>query len=64
MQFKGLGVPNKHFATQMQNRHGRKYEKVIADFGYESLANYRWLEANGQTAFIKPNHYESSQKPT
>ena len=55
----GTLIPFLHF---MQNRHGRKYEKVIADSGYESLANYRWLEANGQTAFIKPNNYESSQK--
>ena len=24
--------------------------------------HYRWLEENGQTAFIKPNNYESGQK--
>lgn len=49
------------FLHSMQNRHGRKYEKIIADSGYENLANYRRLKANGQTAFIKPNNYEFSQ---
>ena len=34
----------------------------MADSGYESLANYRWLFENGQTAFIKPANYESGKK--
>lgn len=33
----------------------------MADSGYESLANYRWLFENGQTAFIKPANYESGK---
>ena len=45
----------------MQRKHGQKYEKVVADSGYENLANYRRLKANGETAFIKPNNYEFSQ---
>lgn len=49
------------FLHSMQNRHGRKYEKIIADSGYENLVNYRRLKANGETAFIKPNNYEFSQ---
>lgn len=46
----------------MQRKHGQKYEKVVADSGYESLATTAGSEENGQTAFIKPNNYESGQK--
>lgn len=38
-----------------------KYTKIIADAGYESEENYRFLEGNGQTAFIKPANYEKSK---
>ena len=37
------------------------YRQVVADSGYESLGNYRFLEQNNQEAFIKPNNYESSR---
>ena len=37
------------------------YRQVVADSGYESLGNYRYLEQNNQEAFIKPNNYESSR---
>lgn len=39
-----------------------KYSKGVADAGYESEENYRFLEKNGQTAFIKPANYEISKK--
>ena len=38
-----------------------KYQKVIADAGYESEENYFYLESNGQLAFIKPANYEISK---
>lgn len=47
------------FLEEMYKRHGKRYEKVVADAGYESLSNYRVLHANGQQAYIKPNNYES-----
>ena len=38
-----------------------RYQKVIADAGYESEENYFYLESNGQLAFIKPANYEISK---
>ena len=41
----------------------QKDQSYLAERLYNSgLLLYRWLEANGQIAFIKPNNYESSQK--
>lgn len=44
---------------QMAASHGCRYKRVVADSGYESLRNYRYLHEHGQLAFIKPNDYES-----
>lgn len=49
------------FLTYLWHKHGKSYRNVVADSGYESLANYRWLFENGQTAFIKPANYESGK---
>lgn len=38
-----------------------KYKNITADAGYESEENYRFLEANGQLAYIKPANYEISK---
>jgi hypothetical protein len=38
-----------------------KYEKVIADAGYESEENYTYLDGNEQLSFIKPSNYEISK---
>lgn len=38
-----------------------KYKNITADAGYESEENYLFLEANGQTAYIKPANYENSK---
>lgn len=40
---------------------GFRFENVVADSGYESLGNYRYLAEQGQDAYIKPNNYESSR---
>ena len=50
------------FLAYLWHKHGKSYRNVVADSGYESLANYRWLFENGQTAFIKPANYESGKK--
>ena len=38
-----------------------KYENVIADAGYESKENYKYLAEHNQTAYIKPQNYEKSK---
>lgn len=38
-----------------------RYQKIIADAGYESEENYVFLEKNQQMAFIKPSNYEISK---
>ena len=46
------------FLKTLQRQHGKKYESVTADAGYERLGNYLFLESNGQLSFIKPANYE------
>ena len=46
----------------MEQQHGRKYESVTADAGYESLENYTYLDECEQLSFIKPASYEQSKK--
>ena len=63
----GTGVfPNRtDYATlpvlldSMYAYQGKRYKKVVADSGYESLANYRYLDSQEQEAYIKPNNFES-----
>lgn len=50
------------FLRELEHHHGARYEKVVADAGYERLDNYLYLEANGQTSFIKPQNYEEAKK--
>jgi hypothetical protein len=51
----------KPFLKRMEMHLKFKYEKVVADAGYESEENYAYLERNGQLAFIKPSNYEISK---
>ena len=46
------------FLETLKERHGKKYRRVVADAGYESLSNYRYLAEQGQEAYIKPKNYE------
>lgn len=46
------------FLRELEEKHGKKYEKITADAGYESLDNYLYLEENGQISFIKPQNHE------
>ena len=41
------------FLKDMEQNLGFKYTEIVADAGYESEENYLFIEANGQTAFIK-----------
>ena len=49
------------FLRKLELVHKQRYEEVTADAGYESLENYLYLEANGQTSFIKPANYEAQK---
>ena len=46
------------FLQELKKKHKKKYKKVTADAGYESLDNYLYLEVNGQTSFIKPQNHD------
>lgn len=50
------------FMKSIEQLHGRKFESVTGDAGYESLENYLYLEENQQLCFIKPTNYQSSKK--
>ena len=46
------------FLENMKSYLNTRYRKVIADSGYESEENYRYLEEKEQTYYIKPQTYE------
>ena len=46
---------------RLKERLGFGFRRVVADSGYESLENYRYLDQHKQEAYIKPNNYESSR---
>ena len=47
------------FLRKLEQCHGKRYQGIVADAGYESQDNYLYLEDNGQTSFIKPINYEA-----
>lgn len=49
------------FLKSMESHLKFRYERIVADAGYESEENYVYLEGNGQLAFIKPANYEISK---
>ena len=49
------------FIKTMEEHLSFKYQKIIADAGYESEENYLFLEKNNQLSFIKPANYEISK---
>lgn len=65
----GIGVFNNRtdydtlpvLLENMTRWHGKSYARVVADSGYESLKNYRYLAGKKIKAYIKPNNYESSR---
>ena len=49
------------FLDRIRKHTNKKFERIIADSGYESSENYLYLEENGQECFIKPQNYEISK---
>ena len=49
------------FLRGIKKKHKKKYKKVTADAGFESLDNYLYLEENGQISFIKPQNHDIAQ---
>ena len=49
------------FLRRLEQFHQARYEEVTADAGYESLDNYLYLEATGQTCLIKPTNYDQKK---
>ena len=46
---------------RLKEKLGFSFRRIVADSGYESLENYRYLDEHDQAAYIKPNNYESSR---
>lgn len=44
-----------------QGMDDKRHTNVVADAGYESEENYKYLLANNQAAYIKPQNYEKSK---
>ena len=49
------------FLDRIRKHTNKKFERIIADSGYESSENYMYLEEHGQECFIKPQNYEISK---
>lgn len=45
------------------NRYGKFANKTVADSGYGSEENYRFMEENGSEAFVKYNWFHREQRP-
>lgn len=49
------------FLNSMELHLKFRYQKIVADAGYESEENYLRIEGNGQLSYIKPANYEISK---
>jgi len=50
------------FLTSFQRRYGHMASTVVADSGYGSEENYRYMEENGIRAYVKYNYFHMEQK--
>lgn len=50
------------FLEKLNHQLPKKFEKIVADAGYESEENYQYLDNNGYEAYIKPQMYDSMKK--
>ena len=50
------------FLTSFHRRYGRFPHEGVADSGYGSEENYRFMEENGIQAYVKYNHFHMEQK--
>jgi len=46
---------------RIEKRTGKRHKNICADAGYESEENYKYLQKNEQSAYIKPQNYEKSK---
>ena len=46
------------FINSFSSKISGKYKNIIADAGYESEENYKYLKEKGYNAYIKPTNYE------
>ena len=51
------------FLQSFSNRYGRPAHTVVADSGYGSEENYRFMEENGMEAYVKYNYFHMEQRP-
>ena len=51
----------KPFLNRMASHYGRRFQNVVCDAGYESEENYRFIEEEGITPYIKPSNYAYSK---
>lgn len=49
------------FLERIKRNYARTFLEAVADAGYESEENYRYLEKEHITAYIKPSNYEYSK---
>lgn len=50
------------FLSTFAGRYGRMPGEVVADAGYGSEENYRFMEESGSEAFVKYNHFDREQR--
>lgn len=50
------------FLDNLSEKLPKTYENIIADAGYESEENYKYLDEHKQRTYIKPSNYEKSKK--
>lgn len=50
------------FLQDFQHHFPVSYRRIVADAGYESEENYRWLETNNYDAYITPANHEQQKK--
>ena len=50
------------FLTSFQRRYGRMASTAVADSGYGSEENYRFMEENSIEAYVKYNYFHMEQK--
>ncbi len=51
------------FLKSFADRYGRSAETVVADSGYGSEENNRYMSENEMTAYVKYNHFHREQRP-
>lgn len=51
------------FLKSFAARYGRSAGTIVADSGYGSEENYRYMSENGMTAYVKYNYFHMEQRP-